>query len=229
MLEVTTNDQDTPKPGLSDSSPITAFKHYGMVVGDDEEFKTGIALAKCNHGNFVVLADVMRATDTEVSRLATSLEKLTVEVRFGAHDTQHSPSPSNIDADDIKELFIADRDVLNRKIGGYPDKLADLEARHQQELESLRVSLRAVETTITRLELGPVAPLRMRSRSPMRIPSTSKVNHPLRLHRPRSPPPVILGPVPHPPARFGPVLPLPRCLPRNEPATCAPHPHIHFH
>ncbi|KAF8185220.1 hypothetical protein K438DRAFT_1765874 [Mycena galopus ATCC 62051] len=78
-LPVTANDQDTLMPGLNASAPVTAFKHYGRVVGDDEKFKTGIALAKCNRGNIVVIADVMRATDTKVSRLATSLDNLTVE------------------------------------------------------------------------------------------------------------------------------------------------------
>ncbi|KAF8155062.1 hypothetical protein K438DRAFT_1777939 [Mycena galopus ATCC 62051] len=104
-LPVTANDQDILMPGLNASAPVTAFKHYGRVVGDDEKFKTGIALAKCNRGNILVLADVMRATDTEVSRLATSLDNLTVEVRLGTHDTRRSPSPSNTDSDDIQELF----------------------------------------------------------------------------------------------------------------------------
>ncbi|KAF8186210.1 hypothetical protein K438DRAFT_1836202 [Mycena galopus ATCC 62051] len=192
----------------------------------------------------------MRATDTEVSRLAASLDNLTVEVRLGTHDTRRSPSPSNTDADDIQELFYrvrdlgtadkdlilrvaslehrtpvagdltaatlsralatlfaditSDRDVLNRKISRYADQLAALEARHQLELESVQNSLRAVEATIARLELGLAPRLRMRSRSPRRALSTSNVNQPLhRLPRPRSPIPRALrarSPAPEMPA-----------------------------
>ncbi|KAJ7791165.1 hypothetical protein B0H14DRAFT_3500879 [Mycena olivaceomarginata] len=111
------DDRATPGP----ETAVTTFMHFGMQP--DPKYETAAPMTKRATKNIAILADAVRATETEVADLATKLGNLTVELRLGerastAAQLLTTPPPTRSRSDsqtsqdnDISELFHRVREV----------------------------------------------------------------------------------------------------------------------
>ncbi|KAJ7934083.1 hypothetical protein B0H13DRAFT_1855558 [Mycena leptocephala] len=170
------DDQATPGP----ETAVTTFMHFGMQP--DPKYETAASMTKRATKNIAILADAVRATETEVADLATKLGNLTVELRLGEHGLTVSALSTAV-AERFGEIT-TDRNALDTAMRNQFETQLKATAQLRLENKDLRKTLEAMQTTIARLEFGGTTAVR----APMPAITGCSERSSAFASRPRSPP-----------------------------------------